>query len=334
MSFVSNHSDLASSLRIAQSVSKARVAFEKAGLELSTGVKSDADLARTGAYNSVFAIDNLLLRNATYASAITSASAKLTAQTATLEKLSANTTDIAGDVLAFLDMGGPNYPTTDAKSAFDNLVRELNGHVTGEALFSGTATDQLAIPDGETLYSDLMALIDGSADAASAIAAVDSYMFAAGGAFETGVYGGSTNAISGISISETTKVSIDTRADDPALRRALKNFAIIGAVEQGSFAANASEKKALLEAAATDALSNTSAVIELATNIGYQLERLAVQETRNSTHRYETTIFRNQITSVDQYEAASRVTQLETQLTSIFTVVSRAQNLTLTNFLR
>ncbi|MCA1940031.1 MAG: DUF2793 domain-containing protein [Caenispirillum bisanense] len=132
-------------------------------------------------------------------------------------------------------------------------------------------------------------------------------------------------------IDDSTWVSYGARANEDALREALKNTAILAAVE---FDADMVEHyHALTSRAAPDLKGSAASVVDVRTAIGVSQNRLQVTLDRHEDVRSLTEQQTLRIEKIDEYKVAVELNQLMTQLQGTYSITAKVQQLSLVNFL-
>ncbi|MCQ0988161.1 flagellar hook-associated family protein [Jiella marina] len=269
------------------------------------------------------------------------------------------------EFLSSLVANGTGDPGTlaniqQAEASLQGLAGSLNTSAGARFLFSGAATDKASISFTSTGGGAAAHYVDGStAQAATAAAFSANFGFAQNDAsvgsitasdleafldgdfedlFTTGVGGGWTdnwsNADDGvienrISQSETLKVSYS--ANDDAFRNIAKAYVMIadlGAAEMNE------EARQLLTSRAIETLSlGLSQLTRLQAEIGGSQARLDLANETLDARSDVLTASISDLEEVDQYEAATRVTNLTTLLETSYALTSRISRLSLLNFI-
>lgn len=337
MNYASGISTFASNLSLRQTNAALKQDLQITSRELSTGQRDLADITRSGEERALQKLDENLMMLERYQQASTKASARLDAMQSSLGFIRETSHNVTLGVLTALSANDANsidIQTGQATKALEAVVSTLNKNVAGEALFSGAALDAASVGSAATIINDVSTIVNGAPDAATALAAVDFYFYNAAGGFEAGIYSGSTVDAGSLNISETTFVQFDVRADDQALRETMRNLAILAAVSNGSFSTMPLERDALMRDATSTGLNTDEALVTLQESVGAKEELVETQRTRNASEELAYAKTRSEIASVDLYEAASKLEEVQTQLQSMYHVTAKMSQLSLLNFLR
>ena len=337
MTYFNHVSDLSNSWLTARNSRGLRAELDVKARELTTGERRGSEIARNGETGRLDAIDRSLELLAGFGRTIAHGRARAEATQATLQSIRTATSDIMVGVLSLAQQDSfqsADIQAGQAVSELHRVVASLNGNVAGHSLFSGAATDRAAVTDAATMLSDIEAILSAAPDVATALTNVDFYFSDPAGGYMTGIYTGATSAGPDVSVGEGQTVGFDVRADDPAIRETLRNLTLVAAVANGAYGGSLQDKKALFINAGQTNLATSDNLIRLQERLGYAEEQLALAITTNEAQRLRLELSRNEIATVDTYEAAARFQELEGQVERLYTVTARLGALSLANFLR
>lgn len=334
---ISALSDLTYHLARAKQVEQTRAQLETAGQELTTGQYEDIRAATRGDLNKLFSIDRELSMLSQRRSNLNIAEGKASVTQDRLTLLQDVSSDTGINIQIAVERGDFVSAMTyanDARHRLSQVVSSLNTTYQGKSLFSGAAQDRAALESADEIMDDINAIVGGAANATDAITAIDDYFFAIGGGFETDIYIGATEDAPDVQTSETAASDITFRADNPAIREVLRGLALASAVAEGAFAGDLDQQAEMLREAGDSMHNAKEGVIQLGAELGMAQNQISNALATTDDDIQALQIARNDIVGVDPYEAASRFTALEGQLSSMYTVTARLSALNLTNFLR
>ncbi|MGR3452379.1 flagellin [Pseudooceanicola sp.] len=236
-----------------------------------------------------------------------------------------------------------------AKTALETLVAQANGTHAGVPLFAGTEQPARVLqgwteanPATGLSPRDVMdgILAGGLPDAAAASAAIAEIEAAFANAsatparnFDATFYNGSPagSARQTAVIGEGDTIDYGVQANDAAFRDTMMGLAMLAAVDPASMDPGAYE---VWMGRAVDALAGGEAgLLEAQTNVGAQQARI---ETANTRMQDRVDLYKSRILDlegVDEYEAATRITQLDNQLNASYAVTARLSQLSFLNYM-
>ncbi len=228
------------------------------------------------------------------------------------------------------DENGIRISAAQAKLQLEGAVSALNQRYEGRALFSGDAVENNPLADAGALLDDVRAIYAGASDAAQLEANLDAYFNASGGGFETDIYLGGAGNAARTEIADGELINYSAKADEQPFRDLLRNLAsLVVAGESTGFGA----RNEALSNAAAGIINANNDISQIRARIGASEGRLADAQSRLEAEFTAFTDTYNQLTARDEFEAATQLQQLETQLQASFTLTARISRLTLVNFL-
>lgn len=222
------------------------------------------------------------------------------------------------------DGRGVDFAAREAAGAINEVFSALNVRLGERYLFSGDATATPPLNNADQLITDIQAIASSATSTADLNTQIDTYFNAPAGPYQQGIYAGSQN------ISDADGIS----AADPAITELLKGFAVLSLAQSNLSFAVLDNDPSILQTAARTLGSGETAVTNLRASQGLKQER--VERAQSALNLEETILTRafDNITGRDQFEAASELRQLETNLEASFLLTSRLSNLQLLNFIR
>jgi len=232
-----------------------------------------------------------------------------------------------------------------ADTALRHAVDTLNQQFAGRGLFNGASgpTDALVDPLGAGSAAD--ALITMVRDVlndtvtyptlAAAQARIDALFDGTAPAPATtfnDIYAGQGDAPAADVGSD--RIDYAVKADEPALRDVLKGLAMAAALDGSARASDTDFVKGLSTAAGDALQSGRDGMALIQSRLGAREARIEEILTRDTAEKTTLSLQRAQIIGVDEYEAATRVTELENQLSLIYAITARTADLSFVNFLR
>lgn len=334
--------------------------LSEAATEASTGMKSDVFRALGLRASEALALRSSMARNETFIASNEILANRLDLTALTLRQ----TRDTAQDFLnlAVSNISEPTQSAVElqraAQMALDRLTGQINTTFRGVPLFAGTDSAQpplqpwdkahpvTGLAPRDVLAATIGAGIGDSVDATEK-AARFADIFASAAThlpeverFENTFFHGTPRfAADGTPgarvtarIDESTVIAHGVQANDPAFTDLLRGLSMLATTDATDIADP--EAYRVWVGAAIDAISGgISGLIEVESRLGSQ------QQTINqalSMQRDRHTLFNSQVLTlegVDPYEAATRLTQLQTQLEATYAVTARLSRLSFLNFM-
>ncbi len=331
---LSSIGDLARSFTLRNQTTQLKAELEQRSQEVTTGRIRDIGRAVRGDFTALTALDATLARLDGYKSVTTEAALSTQAMQSALATVS----DMSGKLgSALLSVTSPGNPTSvdavakDALAQFRSAVATFNARVGDRSLFGGTETRSPALAPADVILDAVVAAAASATTAQGVAAAVDAW-FANPAGYAAVAYTGGP-ALSPVTVAEGEAVALDATAVDAGVRDTLKGLALAAMLDRGTLGGNAAQRAELAKTAGAVLLEAADARGALAARIGTAQERIANAATRNSAEATALQIARIGIVSADPYEAATALTEAESQLDTLYAVTARLSRLSLANYL-
>ncbi len=305
--------------------------------ELTTGKVADTGAAVSGDYTALAGIDRSLATLTAY-KFTTSEAAELAAS---MQAVTTNLGDITdGFGSAVLTASSAVSPTmidaaaNSAKQKFESAVAALNTNTSGRYLFSGQTTDVAPLADAEDILASLQAVASAETTPADAIAAIDDWFSApvgGGGYLDVAYQGG--DPLPAFRVSDGETASLTVTAADENVKAVLKSLAMGALLADGLFAGDNVSRITVAQSVGERLISVSSNISSLGGDIGATEERIDLIATRNSNQSSALEIARSKIVGVDEYDSATALEALQTQMESLYTLTARLANLSLTDYM-
>lgn len=328
-------SDLSRAFQMRKDTVQVRSDLARASHELASGKPHDLGTALQGNFGPLAALDRQLSSLSAFET--TAQEMAIFADTAQLALGRVN--DVSEElgtrmiVLTPADLKAVGGVIADeARTAFEASVNALNSTAAGRSIFGGTATDRPPLAAAQTMLDELSALVAVETTAAGAAGAIDAW-FAPGGGFEATGYLGSADPLANVQVAERREVAIGLKADDPVVRDQLKGLAM-AALLDSTGVASADEKAAYLSFAGDAIVANRDRWLRAQAAVGSTQSRIETAIVQNGAERTALQIARSEMISIDPYQVATELQNLEAQLQTIYTLTARLSGLSLTNYLR
>ncbi len=222
----------------------------------------------------------------------------------------------------------------DAEQKFQSVVSALNARVADRSVFSGTATDQAALPDGAALLDAVRVELAGATSRADIQSKLDIWFNDPAGGFAVAQYRGSEDPIASIPVSDTDKVSFKVTALAPEIREILQSFAMAALVTDLPALSDPAEGAAMMKAAGELMLSAQTGLSILRADIGALEEYTDTAKAKNSAALSGFEIARANLYQADPYRTATELELAQTQLEAVYTLTARLSRLSLSDYLK
>ncbi|WP_373354974.1 flagellin [Pseudoroseicyclus sp. CXY001] len=244
---------------------------------------------------------------------------------------------LAGNLMSISPEPGQAELTAGAGNGaltFGDMVSALGTRYGGQALFAGTDTDGVALAPADDILADLRATITAAApaDGDALVAEVLAY-FDAGGGYDTAGYLGDTGALAARRVGTGPTITMEARADDPAIRRALAGAALAAVAMDGVPALTNPEAADVMHRAGETLLSAGTALAALQGQLGVGEERLEEATVRLGAERTSLSILRNDMVNADPFSTASALQEVQVQLETHYLLTARMSEMTLTRYI-
>lgn len=223
------------------------------------------------------------------------------------------------------DLVSQGLAARDAKSALENIFSALNVRYGERYLFSGDATATQPLPNSDDLLSQLRTIADGAATPADFAAAIDTYFNDPAGGWQQSIYRGDSN------VSDPDAIS----ATNPAIVEILSGLAVMALADPSNNPpAILSQNPGVVDLAAERVATGTVSLTNIRSELGVRQEQIKNQQNSLDIEETIVTTAFNALTARDQYEAASALKILESNLEASYLLTSRLASLSLLNFMR
>jgi flagellar hook-associated protein 3 FlgL len=329
--------DLAQHLTLRRANTDLKTTLDQLSAELASGRTADPLTRLGGDLGPLSAIESSMRLNAAWADSRNEASGFASAQQSALEYAQNLTTPVG---MALLEASSSADATRlratldDTAERFSIFVSTLNSSFAGRSLFSGAATQTVALADADTIRTELGAAVAGAISAADVLAAAEDFFLSAGGGFETLIYQGSADPLAGFALDETTKVSLEVTAADPALREGMMRLGLGALMKDGLLESYPEERKALLEMLGNGLIQSVADVVELRAGVGHAEARIEESQARGAAADAALEMARAALVGIDPYDTATRLEQARVQLETVYTLTARLSGLSLAQVLR
>lgn len=221
---------------------------------------------------------------------------------------------------------------TSARGALDVLVAVLNTRVADRAIFGGQDVNNTPVIRADEMISQIVTAIGPDRTFDGIAAVIEAWFDDPAGGYATTGYRGDTGPMLQRRISDSARVEIAARADDPAIRDVLK-AAVLLAVSTELPGLGADAKRTLAQEAASGLFESASGVTQLQARIGTAQQKLSEAMAEMSAQETGFRMAVNDLISADPFDTATRLQSVQLQLETHYTVVGRMSQLSLLRFI-
>lgn len=325
--------DLAQSFLLRRSMGAVKSSIASLSQEVTTGRAADTARHMRGNLGPLAALETALSQLSAYARTTADMQLRAGATQTVLGSLSAQADALSTDLLA-VNPGQSSTLTAlghQAEQGFLAAVAALNTAVGGHALFSGAASDQPPLIEAEALLGRIVAVTGGASTASDAAAALQAWFDDPSG-FATEAWRGAA-AGGGVPIAAGETATLEVTALDPEIRDTLKGLAL-GVLINRSDQTSPEARAAFAGFAGEGLLAARSGLATLQGRVAAVEGQIAAAQSRNGSESSALQIARSEMVAVDAYDAATRLTDAETRLQTLYAVTARLSSLSLTDYLR
>lgn len=222
--------------------------------------------------------------------------------------------------------------SAQAASVLQAAIGQLNGSVGQRFLFSGTQSDTPPLASADAILTALDAKVAGLTTAEDVARAVSDWFDAPlgmGGFSDVAYHGGSGGQTT--PIGEDTAITLTTTALSPAIRDSLKSLATAAMVDRVTLAGT--EERKLLKTAGKGLLDNSPALIAEMSRVGYVQQVVSTAQTEGTAATATLQTARNTLREADPLATAAALSEAETKLQTLYSVIGRLSQLKLVDYL-
>jgi flagellar hook-associated protein 3 FlgL len=304
--------------------------------ELSSGEVSDRTRALGGDTSRFSGISHSLKILDTFRQATRETAQNLSAVQTTLSAFDGKRASLAADFLTVSE-SSPSYQVDEvsrkATTAFRDLVGTLNTRVADRTLLGGAAVDQTALASPDAMLADIAASVGPTTILNDIVAAVDTWFDDPAGGFATMGYTGDSGDRPSRALNETANVTLDARADDPAIRDVLKAAALASLADSMVNLAPQS-KGALVFESGVRMQTAATGVAQLQSRVGFAEQEVERTSVENSARHAVLSAQYNDNIGADPFDTASALQSLQIQLETHYAMTARLSRLSLVEYLR
>ncbi|PZQ97623.1 MAG: flagellar biosynthesis protein FlgL [Cereibacter sphaeroides] len=331
---LSSIGDRARSFTMQNQTTRLKVELDRRSFEATTGRSGDIGQLLKGDFTPLSTIDASIARLGAYKTATTEAALATSAMQTVLATMDGLASQLGASLVTVASPGNPvsiDAAGTDALTSFRTAVAAINGRLGDRTLFAGVETRMPALAPAENILDAMMVAVAGSLSASEVEFALDAWFASSIGYVAEAYLGGA--ALGPMSIAADEAVTVDVTANDPAIRETLKGLGMAALLARGVLAADFDQRAVLAGRAGTVLIEGATSRSTVAARIGTAEARIAGASARNSAEVTALGIARTGIAAIDPYEAATELTNAETQLDTLYAITARLSRLSLASYL-
>lgn len=243
----------------------------------------------------------------------------------------------AGALLTITDGSSPAQIQDAAEVAmagFEGVVQAMNTRFGDRAMFGGNDVSTNPLAPAADMMDALRTAVSGAVGAGNVEAIVENWFNSVGGGFDTWGFQGDTGVPLQRAADDAQRIDINARADDPAIRDALKYFAMGVLAADPAVPLNKNDRTILQQAAGEGLMTVSSQLTSVQSNLGSAQGLVEQGAARLAAKASSLGIARNDLVSADPFETATKLQNVQLQLETHYTLTARLSRLSLTEYLR
>ena len=318
-------------------ISELRDRSDTTRLEAVTGLLSDPAKALGGKVSELLDLEQSLAEVTQYREIINLAESRASVIQASLGALRSLAVDlhVSGQTALDLELApAVEAVSASARHALGAAISALNVNFGGRHMFAGDAGETQAVSPVEVFMSSSVPILEAGPTAGAAYANLSVEFTVATGLFETSFYTGGSGDAPSSEIAQGERLDFAPKADEAPIRALLRDLVTLAAAFDPENAIVEGNRRGLAEQAIAGLRNNVAELVGMASKVGVVEERMGQVKTRHQALEAALTLAYTKLAGRDQFEAASELTQIESQLEITFLTTAQLANLSLANFLR
>jgi flagellar hook-associated protein 3 FlgL len=329
--------DLAQSFMLRRHNATTRQDISRLAEEVATGRTSDVAARLSGSFSYLADIERNLGRLQGYRTSTSEAGTFAAGMQAALGRVQDIGSDLSTRLIESASSGIATVTAAAARDAVDSLdriVSALNTQIGGRSLFAGNATATAPLVSAEVLRAEMLATVAGQTTADGVQAALDTWFDAASGGFQSLAYTGANSGLDPFHLGPHETVDLDLTAGAPEIRSILKQVGLAAIAADQSLPLSPDVRADLMRRSAEGLIAVQDDLTGLRADLGFAEARIEDSKVRQEAEASSLEIARNALLGVDPFDVATRLTDAQQRLESLYAVTARLSRLTLSDFLR
>lgn len=249
----------------------------------------------------------------------------------TIHDLSSNLAEFLVGVSIGVSDTWVSAAATTARSNLETVVSALNTRFGDRSVFAGMATSSPAMGSANTLLDAAEAVVAGLNSPEDIETALGAWFDSPTG-FEASIYKGGA-PLAPITVASGEEAHMNITALDPAIKATLKGLTMAALLDRGLLSGQSISRQQLANKAGLSLMQTNTDRAYLTGRLGAVESQIESAAARNSAEATSLRIVRNDITTVDPYEVASKLQDTQSQLEKIYTMTARMSRLSLMDYL-
>lgn len=309
--------------------------LSRLGQQLSTGRVEDVTAHLNGQTTRFSGINHSMTRLDGYLQTSSETSQMLSGMQSVLQRVDLLRSESSQQMLLITPASQPTQVDETARAArgsFDAMISTLNTRLADRALMGGIHVEGPPLASANDMLANLQAFVGGALTPTGIIAAVEFWFDDPAGGFSTMAYLGDTGDPVQKRISENNMMSVNARADDPAIKETLK-AAALAALAHELPGITPDVKSDLLQESGLRLYAGGSDLVAIQARIGIIEETVERTSVEMTAQRTALAITKNELISADPFDTASRLQAVQLQLETHYTVTARMSQLSLLRYI-
>lgn len=221
-----------------------------------------------------------------------------------------------------------------AETDLNTVIGQLNGSAGQRYLFSGTNSDTPPLAPANAILDELTTVISGLTSAQDIAQAVSDWFDApsgSGGFADIAYHGGAGGQKT--PVGDDTSVALTTTALSPSIRDSLKGLATAAILDRSALAGDVQGGRELLRLAGRALLDSGPGLVAEMSHLGYAQQVISTAQAQDGASIATLQSARNTLREADPFATAAAITDAETKLQTLYSVIGRLSQLKLANFL-
>ena len=326
--------DLAQSFVLRRNMAQVKLDVARHSQEVTTGISSDLARHLGGNMGALDGVRLTLQRLEGYASVTTEMDLIASTMQTALQQMDGFADDLATPLLSAAgtrDESSISALGAAAEQKFTATIGTLNSRIGDRALFSGKSTNQTALPAGKDILAELQALVAGEASAAGVRDLVNGWFDDAAG--YAALYDGG-DALEPVPLGQGETAQIKVTAMSPEIVETLKGLALASLTARSATDLDDEGRASLSAMAGQSLLDSRTARADMRADLAVTENRIATAQTQNNAEATSLKLAQARLIEVDPFEAATKLTEAQTRLETIYAITSRLSSLNLASYLR